>query len=295
MTDTARDEASSDDLTAARELVRNSAKWFVTGLGAIGAILIAGSQLSSVGALPPSSVRFYLAIAGVIVGLLAILWAMWRVVDVLAGRQWTFEDVVREWKETEDATASDASKATVQRSRRRHPTGWFFRDNPSSLGGFSSVLEVGELYDESEPDREGLGDLVTLMNELVDKAATIDLHARFKALRRQIGGGVVLGAAGIILFAWAANPANPDQPAPSLRKADLQNADLRGASLRNADLTGANLTGANLQDADLKGATIKDAIFANTTCPDGTNSDSSGRRDPTGKIEGGTCAGHLSP
>jgi hypothetical protein len=288
----AAEGGSSTELVAARDLVRSAAKWFIAGLGAIGAVLVAGSQVSSVGALSPGSARLYLAIAGVIVGLLAILWAMWRVVDVLAGWRWTFEDVVTEW----EATGSPGTGRFARwRNRATHPVGWFLREAPSSLGGFASPVEIKLLYDESEPDREGLGDLVALMDELLEKAATVHLDSRFRALRRQIAAGVLVGAAGIILFAWAANPANPEQPAPSLRNADLRNADLRGASLRNADLTGADLTGANLRDADLRGATITDTVWSRTTCPDGTDSDATARTDATGQTTVATCEGHLIP
>ena len=59
---------------------------------------------------------------------------------------------------------------------------------------------------------------------------------------------------------------------------------LTGAALNGADLTGANLTGTNLTDSDLSGATLTAVIWSNTTCPDGTNSNS----------DGGTCVNHLS-
>jgi uncharacterized protein YjbI with pentapeptide repeats len=53
--------------------------------------------------------------------------------------------------------------------------------------------------------------------------------------------------------------------------------NLSGANLANANLTGANLTGANLSFATVAGIT-----WANTTCPDGTNSNS----------HGNTCVGY---
>jgi hypothetical protein len=62
--------------------------------------------------------------------------------------------------------------------------------------------------------------------------------------------------------------------------ANLTNAVLTGANLNNADLAGANLTGANLENANIGGANFTSAIWANTTCPDGTKSNS----------DGGTCA-----
>jgi hypothetical protein len=70
----------------------------------------------------------------------------------------------------------------------------------------------------------------------------------------------------------------------NLSGADLTGADLMGAHLDYANLTGASLTGANLMgailsNATLTGATLTGVIWGNTTCPDGTNSDS----------HGGTC------
>lgn len=57
----------------------------------------------------------------------------------------------------------------------------------------------------------------------------------------------------------------------------------------NADFTGVNLTHANFTNTNLNrtqglgSATTTDAIWSNTTCPDGTNSDSNGH----------TCVGHF--
>ncbi|MEV6490165.1 pentapeptide repeat-containing protein [Actinoplanes sp. NPDC051633] len=271
-------------------MVRTAAKWFVAGLGAIGVVLVAGSQLSSVGSLPPNSIRLYLAITGVLVGLLAILWAMWKVVDVLAPRRWTFEDLIEEW----EATPQSQNRTKKSKSRSPYSVGRFLRESTLSLGGFASPVEIKRIYDESEPDRDGLDDLVALMDDLLDKAATVDLDHRFHILRRHIAGGMLVGAAGIILFAWAANPAKAEQPAPSLRNANLRGADLRGVSLRNVDLTGADLTNATLRGADLRGAVTDKTIWSHTICPDGTDSDARARPDSSGRPAGATCIGHLT-
>jgi hypothetical protein len=284
--------SSSADLSASRELVRSAARWFIAGLGAIGAVLVAGSQLSSVGALSPDTLRFWLAIAGVALGLVAILWAMWRVVDVLSPAQWAFEDLVDAW----DAAPAVPPTPRWWNRRQRRSVGRFLRDHPTFLGGFDSPAAIASVYETSSPQRPGLDDLVDLMDDLLDKASTVDLHSRFTTLRGQIAAGVLLGAAGIILFAWAANPATPVQPAPSLIRTDLRGADLHGASLRNADLTRADLTDADLFDVDLQGAVITGVTWSNTSCPDGTNSDSRARSAAgNGQVLPGTCRGHLSP
>ena len=283
---TADDTDGTGDLAESRELVRSASKWFIAGLGGIGAVLVAGSQLSSVGALDPAAPRFWIAILGVGAGLLAIMWAMWRVVDVLSPQPWSFEDIVTAWEGNGRPTDGKAA---------RHEVGVYLRSHSTALGGFSSPAQILELYQDSEPDREGLGDLVALMDAMLDKAATVSLQARFQSLRWQIAAGVLLGATGIIAFAWAANPADPVQPKPSLVNAVLTGADLSGASLRNVDLTGADLTGADLSGADVAGAVLDDVTWGGTTCPDGTNSDSNAPATASSNGPKGSCVGHLTP
>ena len=67
----------------------------------------------------------------------------------------------------------------------------------------------------------------------------------------------------------------------SLNDADLTDADLYGSNLTDADLSGAKLTGVTLTKVNLKGATYNSDTtwpaanaWDNTTCPDGSNSDS---------------------
>jgi hypothetical protein len=69
--------------------------------------------------------------------------------------------------------------------------------------------------------------------------------------------------------------------------AGLSDADLSGADLTNAILTGANLAFANLCGANLTNADLTGVFYANTTCPDCTNSSENGDTD--------TCEGHLTP
>ena len=119
-------------LTVAREHVQGAAKWYVAALGAIGAILLAGSQLSSLGALEQGSFRLWVAIVGVVVGLVAVLWAVSGVVKILAGQPWTFEDAVR------------AAQS------KRGPVGPWLSANASALGGYASIGEIQTASTPSE-------------------------------------------------------------------------------------------------------------------------------------------------
>ncbi len=74
----------------------------------------------------------------------------------------------------------------------------------------------------------------------------------------------------------------------NLTDAHLIDADLAGAKLKDANLTGAALAGTSFQSylgptIVVPGANLTGAKWNNTTCPDGTNSNSDGH----------TCANNL--
>jgi hypothetical protein len=70
----------------------------------------------------------------------------------------------------------------------------------------------------------------------------------------------------------------------SLRYAQFQFGKLGASTLTDADLTGADMLGADLTRATLTNATLDGIDWDDTTCPDGTNSNS----------HGFTCTGHLT-
>jgi len=84
-----------------------------------------------------------------------------------------------------------------------------------------------------------------------------------------------------------ANLSNANLNVASLFHATLVGSNLTGATVQSAFGAGADLTGADFTNADLTGAIFTSAtggdsaIWSNTTCPDGSNSDSNG----------GTCVG----
>ncbi|MGQ0432125.1 MAG: pentapeptide repeat-containing protein [Microthrixaceae bacterium] len=87
--------------------------------------------------------------------------------------------------------------------------------------------------------------------------------------------------------AKATNFSSADLSAAGMALADLTGANFAGANLTCVSAGGffnnANFTNANLTDARFSGGVLTGAIWSNTTCPDGTNSNSNGN----------TCSGHL--
>src|SRR4051794_17292213 len=65
-------------LHPAADRIRETAKWLAVSLGALGTVLVAGSQLSSIGKLDPGSDRLFNAVLGIViaaVGAITILLA----------------------------------------------------------------------------------------------------------------------------------------------------------------------------------------------------------------------------
>jgi hypothetical protein len=80
-----------------------------------------------------------------------------------------------------------------------------------------------------------------------------------------------------------ANLAGANLSGAVLNQTNLTGANLAGANLSGAVLNLAKLTNANLRGAIATGATFNQVTWSNTTCPDGTNSNS----------HKATCVGHL--
>jgi hypothetical protein len=288
---------AEDPIDRANDRIRDTAKWLIACVSAVGAALIAGSQLSGIGRLPlgwPVSVehaRLWIATVSLASALCGAAYAIRAAVPVLLPVFVPISDLAAAW--------------TVDRGPL-HPVVAFFRRDPKYLQGFATphaLIEARTALVErlhGVPDAASGGtaedrtDRITDLNrriaELDRRISVIEQTATFKALAATFGRALrvlfvaaAVASVGMVGFAWAANPPAPaagaDLRGARLVGADLRDADLRGARLDNADLADADLTG-----ADLRGASVHHVTWRNTVCPDGTNSDRAGN----------TCAGHLS-
>jgi len=276
-------EPPPSPLAAANQGIRDTAKWLIASAAAVGAVLIAGSQLSSIGRLDAgwptgaATARLWVAGAGALLGLAAVVFAIASAVRVLLPVQVLIADLADNWERPTSAL---------------RPVVAFFRRQPKFLQGTATPAELitrrADLVARlaaPEPE-EGLRERIQALDRRIEAVEDVANHEALKAtfercLRRLLAAAVV-ATAGIVAYAWAANPPARTVTA-DLRNARLQGAFLRDADLRGAKLDGADLTGADLTGADLTGASLIKVIWARTTCPDGTVSDGNG----------GTCQGHL--
>lgn len=271
---------AGDFLEGSRETIRSAARWLVGAFGAIGAVLVAGSQLSSIGELDAGSARLKAAVIGLLVGLVAILLGISSVVNLLLPVRWSIGELAARWTEA----GAQKDQPLDRRKRRKYAEISFLASNPEHMGDFGSPAELRDAYREADAEDPRLAELIAAINITTSIAAYRTLEDRFRRTRWRLAATSGIAAVGIGLFAWAANPPAQETEPASLRDADLSNSDLRGANFRNIDLSGTDLTNANLRGADMRFAKIEDVVWANTTCPDGVNSDDARS----------SCVGHLA-
>jgi hypothetical protein len=305
--------------------IRDAAKWLVASFAAVGAALIAGSQLSSIGKLPVcwhlslECTRLGWAILGAIAGLAGVVWAIWTAVMLLVPNNLPPSALQKEWKK--------GDKSALFR---------YFHDNPAYLQGYEDFADLDAREKEAYAKRDALSDEFDRtpedqraevvgeieaadeeIQDFLDRSEAAIAYAnlvllndqfRSKALRTLLLAAVIAGL-GISVFAWAANPAaSIPTPTTRLERAQLSGADLEGAHLVGVDLQSSNLTnakltnatliradlrGADLSGADLSGANLSGADLAGATL---VNVKWSGTVCPDARISdevGGSCLSHL--
>jgi hypothetical protein len=259
-------------------------------------VLIAGSQLSSIGKLDSTEARFWVALVGAVVGLGAVVGAVWIAVQLLLPVSITLDELAGDWNAAKPkATNKPAIEFFKHHPRYLQNTGGVQvlkqqRDNVvSHVNDLMEKKARGEDFDERE-----LGELHAAMSVLDSYAMTIEgiaqhkaLEGQFKTMLRKLLIVTGLAATGIVMFSWAANPPAdpPKAPSADLSNARFVDADLRGVQLKNAKLNGASFVNSDLTGANLQGASVTDTKWVNSICPDGKKSDAIGK----------TCRGHLSP
>lgn len=298
------------ELAAAIEKVRNTALWLIGAFGAIGAAVAAALPFSDIGKL--AGIDAVLASAGIIAAFFGVGAAIVAVSSLLLPRARTLAELrradskdpaVKRLAATPELLLPLRTLKQLQRERNRLNDAyarsyaqWVAEPDKDNAGAVDAWAAAGQITQAT-------------LARVIAWANYETLLADYRhALRRWVLPGLLLTAAGLLLF--AVNVTDTPTPAPaaapeaqldgadlskamlsgidlggaSLAEASLAHADLSEADLSGADLSEADLSGTNLRAADLTDANLADAVWAGTTCPDGTNSDDVGE----------TCEAHLS-
>jgi hypothetical protein len=177
---------------------RDLAKYLITIFAGVGALLVAGTQLASIGKLSfkdePS--RVIAVIAGLVLAVGAVAAAVGLALKVLRPVEMTFDQVI-----------SDAALRAKIEART-----WL-------LSGANSLDEVRDNLTASTLTGSDRATWFGVADDVVAHGAYLQTRATFEGTWWPLLGAGVLGALGIIAFTWGANP--PDstrspvvEPAP---------------------------------------------------------------------------------
>lgn len=300
------DDRSAREIAEARsDQIRDAAKWLVASFAAVGAVLVAGTQFSSIGKLgvcwgfSRECLALWVCLVGIAMALGGVVYAVWTCVELLVPSQLGTADLQAEYEDEKSYLHRYLAKNQNYLQAFKD-----YRDaQEQELAAQKEAADLDRAYeaatndvtrDEIRPKLQAAADSLEALyprtEALVYQGNLLVLSGEFKehALGKLLRGAVI-AAIGIGAFTWAANPPASVTPRTvSLRSANLAGANLTDASLVGIDLTGADLSGANLTRANLRGAILAGAVLENavwdgTTCPDGEISDD----------VGGSCLLHL--
>jgi hypothetical protein len=191
---TGSSEQAPDPLGARGAIARyrDLAKYVVTMFAAIGALLAAGTQLSSLGKLDfdRDSDRLVAAIVALAVALGAVMLIVNRALSVLKPVEVSLDSVLADTKLANEIVAGPGAATS--------------RDELENIQYRlrSDTIEEDDLK-IAQQDRDAV----------LDRAALLKTKDAFNnAWKWMLGAGIV-GAAAIGVFAWAANPPDPKPPA----------------------------------------------------------------------------------
>jgi hypothetical protein len=219
---------------AGNDQIRKTATWLIGALAAVAAILLAGSQVSSIGKLPADGVTGRLTVAGLSAALAigTVVYSIYRLTLVLAPVTTPLRDLRTEAGKPNSQIVDIATSDT------------------GLTAGYPTIKALLDKYDkereqrltiraEHQKARKVLADAVSetakeAAKDAVEKVAAAEKQAdadvaelrryvlslsqflgyltvsnRFADERRKVLVAAVVGAAAIIAFAWAANPAAP--------------------------------------------------------------------------------------
>jgi hypothetical protein len=170
---------------AAIDRYRDLAKYLITIFAAIGGALVAGTQLSSLGALSweHDSARIVVAAIGFVLALGSVAGVVASALAVLRPIELSLEAV---------------GEADELRE--------FVESRPRVLGGLRTVRELEDLLESDLLQAERRDEWVRVADDVVGRAAFYRVRQSFeRAWRRMLVGGLI-GTIGIVAFAWASNP-----------------------------------------------------------------------------------------
>jgi hypothetical protein len=215
---------AADPILAGVEGIRKTAQWLIGAFAAIGAALIAGTQLSDIGSLGHQWGKLALAATGAAVGLGSAAIAIYQTMKVLLPTEDSMGEVAKDESKypVGKLVASDASLLgpgqTIKSVFEQYTK--LIKDYEDAFAEYESekdkatpdpakVDKLGEKVTEIQAKRDALGKKLQYVRKL---ALYTTVKERFKGASVYIVGGAISAGVGLVLFAYETNP--PKDPTP---------------------------------------------------------------------------------
>jgi hypothetical protein len=207
--------ATSDTAVTGVETLRESAKWLIGAYAAVGAVIIAGLQLTSLGKIEDHT-RFWVAVLTAGAALVAVVIGIYVVSRVLAPAEVEDSDVdAAEHRVREDRSVLKGRAQTARDLQEKYQQALNDREEYRKAISAATVVD-GEKQAAKEHAAAAQEEVATLLEPL----EAIRRRLVFENVQRRYGeakrvlavvAGVVV--ASVIAFAWAANPSEESQTA----------------------------------------------------------------------------------
>ncbi|OKI04631.1 hypothetical protein A6A06_07685 [Streptomyces sp. CB02923] len=212
--------AGASAFAAATQSLRTTARWLLTAAAGVAAALVAGLQLTSIGSLGADQwPRLLVAVGGVAAALAATSYVILRAAQLLTDEWVTLSQL--EWENIERRFLRHPSR----RDRRRHESlRKLYEDLPTygdELYGHLAA-DVPDLYNQLRDANRAARLTPTApvsprATALHEAAGAVTSYANyylvrdaFIMLRRQLAVAGAVLVAGVLVFAYAANPPKPE-------------------------------------------------------------------------------------
>jgi hypothetical protein len=226
--------APANPYQPAADRLRQTTTWLAGTLAGVAAIMLAGSQLSSIGSISfaTDGARLIVAVVSAAVAIAAVGCAVYVLTNIQMPSEGTLGQIRKAATDSDSRLAKLAAEDSGLRNGRDTLTEFLDeyeevrrrqcnaeRDVQSAMDSCeeartkqeqadaSSALAAAKEHQLREDTR--IAELRPHMETLAQLASYLSLKDRFSAGRLKIFGAALLAAASLVCFAWAANPSQP--------------------------------------------------------------------------------------
>jgi hypothetical protein len=195
-------------LDAASERIRETAKWLTISLAALGGVLVAGSQLSDIGALQLWSDRFWTAVVGAAIAAIGSGIILVATINTAAAPAVSLKELATDPpKGAKDAITDETlldNRTDVKALKDEYVEA--IEDRERKYAAHLAELSNEDRREKFVTANARVVALHSIAKNLVDVSSYRELARLWRLARITIVAGGAIAALGVGVFAWAANP-----------------------------------------------------------------------------------------